>query len=271
MGYFNTLKVWDNNKASREEDHTLIMRYFNTFQITSKRFAVTGNNPPITEPLQAWTFRGTGSKSETQVTRKEKRIHLGNKGPKINGNKISKNGNNIITSKRFAVTGNNPPLLQSHYRDGLLGVKDTGCGYLVVGPYVSGFSMIRWSAGSKSETESRENRSVSTWEKERPKMETGNKIIPDQNLKPSHEETEAIPPGKERPQDQWEQNNPFLSLDYVQAFCSYRKQPTLLQSHYRDGLLGGIRYGKWLLGYRPIPKRILNDSQEDSATEETFE
>ncbi|GIY20060.1 hypothetical protein CDAR_198181 [Caerostris darwini] len=61
----------------------------------------------------------------------------------------------------------------------------------------------------------------------------------------------------------------IIGKNYVQAFCSYRKQPTLLQSHYRDGLLLGMRYGKWLLGYRPIRKRIPNDSQEDLETQET--
>ncbi|GIX87266.1 hypothetical protein CDAR_472521, partial [Caerostris darwini] len=108
--------------------------------------------------------------------------------------------------------------ITEHYRDGLLG----------------GVRYGKWSLGCRP-------------------------IPPDQNLKPSHEETEAIPPGKERPQDQSEQNKLRPSVLQLQ------KTTHPITEHYRDGLLGGVRYGKWSLGCRPIPPdQNLKPSHEET-------
>ncbi|GIY18105.1 hypothetical protein CEXT_598471 [Caerostris extrusa] len=67
--------------------------------------------------------------------------------------------------------------------------------------------------------------------------------------------------------------NPFY-----QCISLFRLRPSVLQLQETTHPIteplqgwtfrGAMRYGKRLLGYRPIRKRILNDSQEDSATEE---
>ncbi|GIX87267.1 hypothetical protein CDAR_472531 [Caerostris darwini] len=63
----------------------------------------------ITEPLQGWTSRSTGSKSETESRENRRDSTWERKAPRSMGTKLEKEGNNVITSKRVAVTGNNPP------------------------------------------------------------------------------------------------------------------------------------------------------------------